>query len=205
MRDDLAELAQATKGFMPHDEGLGLYRAALSAGSRGPIVEVGSYCGKSTVYIGAAASEVGATVFTIDHHRGSEEMQAGWEHHDTSLVDASSGRMDSLPLLRQTLESAGLEETVVAIVGDAATVARHWTTPAAMVFIDGGHGPIPAHADYDGWAHHVLLGGLLAIHDVFPDPAAGGRPPYEIYCRALESGTFETHDHVGSLRVLRRV
>ena len=97
----------------------------------------------------------------------------------------------------------GLEETVVAIVGDAATVAHHWTTPAAMVFIDGGHGPIPAHADYDGWAHHVLPGGLLAIHDVFPDPADGGRPPYEIYCRALESGDFEHHAHVGSLRVLQ--
>ncbi len=205
MRSDLMELAQAAKGFMPHDEGLGLYRAVLAAGAEGPIVEVGSYCGKSTVYIGAAAVEVGATVFTIDHHRGSEEMQSGWEHHDDSLVDTHSDRMDSLPALRRTLEAAGLEDTVVAIVGDAATVARHWRTPAAMVFIDGGHGPIPAHADYDGWAHHVLPGGLLAIHDVFPDPADGGRPPYEIYRRALDSGDFTDHTQVGSLRVLQRV
>lgn len=204
MNADLAALACGVKGFMPHDEGLGLHRAALEVGAGGVIVEVGSYCGKSTVYIGSAAVEVGATVFTIDHHRGSEEMQAGWDHHDTSLVDVRTGRMDSLPVLRETLEASGLEDVVVAMVGDAATIANHWTTPTAMVFIDGGHGPVPAHADYDGWAHHVVSGGLLAIHDVFPDPDDGGRPPYEIYRRALESGHFDDHDHVGSLRVLRR-
>lgn len=204
MDPSLMELARATKGFMPHEEGLGLYRGAREVASIGPIVEVGSYCGKSTVYIGAAAQEAGSTVFTIDHHRGSEEMQAGWEHHDTTLIDDVSGRMESLPELRRTLERAGLETTVVAIVGEASVVASNWTTPAAMVFIDGGHGPIPAHADYDGWAHHVVPGGLLAIHDVFPDPADGGRPPYEIYQRALESGDFADHDMVGSLRVLQR-
>jgi len=196
VRADLASLAERVKGFMPHDEGMALFDAATEAGGRGPIIEVGSYCGKSTVYLGAAAEQVGSTVFTIDHHRGSEEMQAGWEHHDQSLVDGRTGRMDSLPELRRTLEEAGLETTVV---------ARHWTTPAAMVFIDGGHGPVPAHADYDGWAHHVMPGGLLAIHDVFPDPADGGRPPFEIYCRALDDGMFVDHRVVGSLRVLRRV
>jgi len=205
VRADLASLAERVKGFMPHDEGMALFDAATEAGGRGPIIEVGSYCGKSTVYLGAAAEQVGSTVFTIDHHRGSEEMQAGWEHHDQSLVDGRTGRMDSLPELRRTLEEAGLETTVVAVVGDAAVVARHWTTPAAMVFIDGGHGPVPAHADYDGWAHHVMPGGLLAIHDVFPDPADGGRPPFEIYCRALDDGMFVDHRVVGSLRVLRRV
>ena len=200
----LRALAEGAKGFMPADEGLALYRAAAEVCPVGPVVEVGSYCGKSTVYLGAAAQEHGSTVFTIDHHRGSEEMQAGWEHHDTTLVDDVTGRMDSLPVLRSTLEEAGLEDTVVAMVGDAGVIARHWITPAAMVFIDGGHGPIPAHADYDGWAHHVMPGGLLAIHDVFPDPADGGRPPYEIYLRALDSGDFLDHAHVGSLRVLRR-
>ena len=205
MDSKLHELARATKGFMPDDEGLGLYRAAVATEGRGPIVEVGSYCGKSTVYLGAGAREVGASIFTVDHHRGSEEMQAGWEHHDSSVIDEETGRLDSLPLLRRTLEAARLEDIVVAMVGDVAQVAAHWTTPVSMVFIDGGHGPIPAHADYDGWAHHIMPGGLLAIHDVFPNPAHGGRPPYEVYLRAIESGDFADHDEVGSLRVLRRV
>ena len=202
MNPELAALAQRVKGFMPHNEGLALYRAAAEAASQGPLVEIGSYCGKSAVYLGAAAAASGGVLFTIDHHRGSEEMQAGWEHHDAELVDPQTGRMDSLPVLRQTLIDAGLEETVVAIVGDSVTIAAHWPS-AALVFIDGGHGEAPAHADYEAWAPKVMPGGLLAIHDVFPDPADGGRPPHEIWLRALEDGLVE-HAAEGSLRVLRK-
>ncbi len=202
MNPELAALAQRVKGFMPHNEGLALYRAAAEAASQGPLVEIGSYCGKSAVYLGAAAAASGGVLFTIDHHRGSEEMQAGWEHHDAELVDPQTGRMDSLPILRQTLIDAGLEETVVAIVGDSVTIAAHWPS-AALVFIDGGHGEAPAHADYEAWAPKVMPGGLLAIHDVFPDPADGGRPPYEIWLRALDDG-FIGFAAEGSLRVLRK-
>lgn len=202
MNPELAALAQQVKGFMPHDEGLALYRAAAEVAERGPLVEIGSYCGKSAVYLGAAAAAAGGVLFTIDHHRGSEEMQAGWEHHDPGLTDPRTGRMDSLPVLRQTLIDAGLESTVVAIVGDSVTVAAHWSS-AALVFIDGGHGPAPAHADYEAWSSKVMPGGLLAIHDVFPDPADGGRPPYEIWLRALDDG-FVEHSAAGSLRVARR-
>ena len=202
MNPELAALAQRVKGFMPHDEGLALYRAAAEVASLGPLVEIGSYCGKSSVYLGAAAAECGGSLFTIDHHRGSEEMQAGWEHHDAELVDQRTGRMDSLPVLRQTLIDAALDDTVVAIVGDSVTVAAHWSS-AALVFIDGGHGEAPAHADYDAWSPKVMPGGLLAIHDVFPDPADGGRPPYEIWLRARDDG-FTEHAAHGSLRVVAR-
>jgi MMP 1-O-methyltransferase len=204
MNPELEAIAKAARGFMPADEGLALYEAARASGGSGPIIEVGSYCGKSGIYLGAGAAEVGSVVFTIDHHRGSEEMQAGWDHHDLELID-DFGRMDSLPFLRRTIAQAGLEETVVCLVGHAEVIGRHWTTPAAMVFIDGGHGPIPAHQDYDMWAPHVQQGGLLAIHDVFPNPADGGRPPYEILCRAIESGEFEEVSSTGSLRILRRI
>lgn len=202
MNPELAALAQQVKGFMPHREGLALYRAAAAAAPLGPLVEIGSYCGKSAMYLGAAAAAAGGVLFTVDHHRGSEEMQAGWEHHDPELVDSRTGRMDSLPVLRQTLIDAGLEDTVVAIVGDSVAVATHFGS-AALVFIDGGHGEAPAHADYEAWSPKVMPGGLLAIHDVFGDPADGGRPPYEIWLRALDDG-FTDHDTEGSLRVLRR-
>ena len=204
MRNDLEIAARSARGFMPHDEGLGLYQAALQVNAAGPIVEVGSYCGKSTIYLGAAAIESGSIVFTIDHHRGSEEMQQGWEHHDAEVVDPITGRIDSLPELRRNLEGAGLENVVVPIVGDSAVVAQHWATAISMLFIEGGHGSEPAHADYESWAPKVATGGFLAIHDVFADPADGGRPPYEIYSRALEEGDFEQHSNVGSLQVLRR-
>ena len=202
MNPALAALAQQVKGFMPHDEGLALYRAAAEVASLGPLVEIGSYCGKSAVYLGAAAAELGGVLFTIDHHRGSEEMQAGWEHHDPELVDPRTGRMDSLPALRRTLIDAGLEDTVVAIVDDSPAVAAHFGD-VALVFIDGGHGAAPAHADYEAWSPKVMPGGLLAIHDVFPNPADGGRPPDEIWLRALDDGFIE-HAAEGSLRVVRR-
>jgi len=204
MPADLLEHARAARGFMPEDEGRLLHRLARERLPHGPVLEVGSYCGKSAVWLGAAARQVGGTVFTVDHHRGSEENQPGWEHHDPSLVDPESGRMDTLPHFRRTIASAGLEEQVVAVVGPSATVARHWRTPLSLLFVDGGHGERPAHDDYDGWAPWVQPGGLLVVHDVFPDPADGGRPPYEIYLRALDSGSFAQVDVVGSMRALVR-
>ena len=199
------EVVARTKGFMPTDEGEYLHELALASLPRGPVLEVGTYCGKSAILLGAAAAALGGVVFTLDHHRGSEENQAGWEHHEPDLVDDRIGRMDTLPVFRRTLFDAGLEGSVVAVVGDSPTVARIWSTPCALVFIDGGHGEEPADQDYRLWTPKVAPGGLLAVHDVFPDPADGGRPPYErIYLPALASGTFEEVSATGSLRVLRR-
>jgi predicted O-methyltransferase YrrM len=203
--EDLLTHARAAKGFMPDDEGLLLYRSARAQLPLGPVLEVGTYCGKSAIYLGAAAREVGGTVFTVDHHRGSEENQAGWEHHDASLVDPATGQMDTLPAFRRGLAAAGLEDLVVAVVGASTTVSAHWRTPLSMVFIDGGHAEVHATNDYVGWAPWVSHGGLLVIHDVFPDPADGGRPPYDIYLRARASGDFVDAEALGSMRVLRRV
>jgi predicted O-methyltransferase YrrM len=200
----LRAAAEAARGFMPPDEGLALYDAAASLDVDGPLLEIGSYCGKSSIYLGAAAKQRGTVVFALDHHRGSEENQPGWEWHEPDLVDPAVGRIDTLPTFRRTVHDAGLEGTVIAVVGDSPAVARHWATPLALLFIDGGHGTEPAHRDYEQWTPHVAPGGLLLIHDVFPDPADGGRPPFEIYCRAVESGEFADVSATGSLRVLRR-
>ena len=208
----LLEAARRTRGFMPDDEGEALFEAALRAGhadlpaAKPPtFVEIGAWCGKSTVYLGAAAEATGAVLLSVDHHRGSEENQPGWEYHEADLVDQEAGRIDTLLHWRRTISSTGLESSVVGIVGDSPTVATRWDRPLAFCFVDGGHGEEPAWADYRGWSPHVVIGGWLAIHDVFPDPADGGRPPYELYCAALESGEFVEDTACGSLRVLRRV
>ncbi len=190
------------KGFLDPAEGEALYRAALAEAPRAPCVEIGSYCGKSTLYLGAACKAVGGTLFCIDHHRGSEENQPGWEWHDAELWDEAAGALDSLPALRRTLRAADLEESVVPVVGRSALIARHWRTPISLLFIDGGHTRAAADADYEGWTPRLMAGGVLAIHDVFPDPAKGGRPPFEIYRRALENG-FAEIAAVKSLRLLR--
>ena len=197
--------AEAARGFMPPDEGVALHEAALLVSdSAAPMLEIGSYCGKSGIYLGSAAKERNTILFALDHHRGSEENQPGWEWHEPDLVDPEVGVIDTLPRFRRTIFDAGLEGTVVALVGDSPTVGSRWAIPLSFLFIDGGHGSEPAHRDFELWTPWIEDGGILAIHDVFPDPADGGRPPYEIYCRAIESGEFTDISATGSLRVLRR-
>ena len=206
MDDAVRAFAEAARGFMPPDEGLALHDAAVAAAgwSTGPFLEVGSYCGKSSIYLGAAAQATGRVLFAVDHHRGSEENQPGWEWHEPDLVDPAVGKMDTLPLFRRAVHDAGVEGSVIAVVGESPLVAAYWTTPLAFLFVDGGHGVEPARADFTGWPPHVAAGGTLAIHDVFPDPADGGQAPYEeIYLPALAAG-FEEVSVTGSLRVLRR-
>ena len=205
MPDKLRQAAEAARGFMPPDEGLALYQTAADYAHVGPIAEIGTYCGKSTIYLAAAAGSAGQLVVTVDHHRGSEEIQPGWEHHDAELVDPATGRMDSLPFFRSALAAAGLEEHVVAVIGTSTDVARVWRTPLGMLFIDGGHSEQLVVADYEGWAPWVAPGGALAFHDIFPDPADGGQGPYRVYLRALNSGAFKEVGVTGSLRVLERV
>lgn len=205
MPAELQQAADEATGFMPADEGTELFDQACSALPHGPALEIGTYCGKSAIYLGAAASLVGGTVLTVDHHLGSEEHQPGWEYHDTTLVDPAFNRFDTLGRFRGTLAGAGLEEHVVAIVGRSTTVAALWNTPLALLFIDGGHTDEAAQNDYIGWARWVRAGGRLLIHDVFPDPTDGGQAPFRIFRRALDSGAFEQRAVVGSLRVLERV
>ena len=208
MTDVLAAF-EAARGFMPLDEGLALHAAAKEATAGPatpglPLLEVGTYCGRSTILLADAARSAGTVVVTVDHHRGSEEQQPGWEYHDPSLVDPVTGLMDTLPEFRRTLHAAGLEDHVVAVVGRSPQVARLWRQPLALVFVDGGHTDEHASADYEGWAPLIAEGGLLVVHDVFPDPADGGQAPYRVYRRALASGVFGEVSVTGSLRVLRR-
>jgi len=201
---ELRAVSDAAKGFLPAAEADALYDAAWAMAPYGPLLEVGTYCGKSATFLGAAAKLRGGLAVTVDHHRGSEENQPGWEWHDPELVDPAVGVMDTLPFFRRTMHAAGLEDVVVAVVGQSATVAALWSTPLALLFIDGGHAVEQCINDYRSWSPKVQSGGALAIHDVFTEPADGGLAPYEhIYLPALDDGFVEVR-HVGSLRVLRK-
>ena len=200
-------LARTLRGFMPDDEGLALTNAALNAGERfrgGSFLEIGAWCGKSAVYLGAAAEATGSVLFSLDHHHGSEENQEGWEHFEADLVDPADGRLNTLPHWQRSIARADLESTVIGLVGDSTVVASHWSQPLSLLFIDGGHGDEPAWADYRNWTPFVRTGGLLVIHDVFEDPADGGRPPYELWLEATRSGAFVPVSQTGSLRVLEK-
>lgn len=204
MPADLLIHANAAKGFMPADEGAFLHHIAREQLPHGPALEIGTYCGKSAIYLGAAAREVGGQVLTIDHHRGSEENQSGWEHHDPSLVDDEFDLMDTLPVFRKAIARAGLEDQVTAVIGRSTSVATWWRTPVSMLFIDGGHSEIHAQNDYSGFAQWLIPGGMLVIHDVFERSADGGQAPFHVWQRAIDSGSFAPVKTVGSMRVLTR-
>jgi predicted O-methyltransferase YrrM len=193
------------KGFLAEEEGEALYAAAKQRAPHGTCLEIGGYCGKSALYIGTACAEAQEILFSVDHHRGSEENQPGWEYFDETLWDEEAQALDTLPIFRRTIRQANLEGTVVPIVGRSIDIANRWRTPLSFLFIDGGHTMEHALNDYRGWTPHLMGGGLLAIHDVFPDPADGGRPPYEIYQRALASDLFVEDAAIQSLRILRRL
>jgi MMP 1-O-methyltransferase len=205
--EELLILAEKVNGFMPRSEGLALYRQALAHGQQVPAgtwLEIGAWCGKSAVYLGAAGEATNSVLYSLDHHHGSEENQEGWQHFDETLVDENDGRLNTLPTWQRTIADAGLESTVVGLIGQSTVVARHFDQPLDLLFIDGGHGHDVAWADYEAWTPKVTNGGLLLIHDVFENPEHGGRPPYEIYQAALSSARFSDVTQEGSLRVLRR-
>ena len=195
----------SVKGFIDHNEGICLYNHALKSSKKGPILEIGSYCGKSTIYLATAAKEYNGCVYSVDHHTGSEENQVGWEYHDIELFDEETGRINSFPEFMRSLRKANLLVTVVPIVSDSLLVSRYWKIPLSMVFIDGGHTMEAALNDFNNWKDKIIKGGILAIHDVFPNPDDGGRPPYEIYKKALSEGNFKEVEVVKSMRILEKL
>ena len=195
----------SVKGFLSEEEGEKLYRLALESSKKAPILELGSYCGKSTIYIGSAVKENKSLLYAVDHHRGSEEHQVGEEYHDPDLYDAAVDALDSLPALRTNLRSFGLEESVVPIVGSSEMVGRFWNINLSMVFIDGGHSLESALADYRIWSCRLISGGYLAIHDVFEDPSLGGQAPRKIFELAQQSGLFQRETLYQTLGVLKKL
>ena len=195
----------AIKGFLLKEEGESLYLAAKKYSKRGPCLEIGSYCGKSALYIGSAVKENNQLLYSIDHHKGSEEQQPGEEFFDPDLLDETGNSINSLPFFLDTISKAGLKDIVIPMVSTSVEVSKEWTKPLAMVFIDGGHSEKAANEDYDAWNPHIIPGGLLAIHDVFPNPEDGGRPPFNIYTKAKKSGLFKEVDMIGSLALLEKL
>lgn len=205
MIPDLPANIDEIKGFLAADEAQALYTQALQASVAGPVLEIGSYCGKSTIYLGLACKRNNSTVFALDHHRGSEEHQQGEFFHDPELYDNGERLMDSFREFRRNIHQAGLDDVVVPVVAGSEIAARHWQTPLAMVFIDGGHSLDAALTDYRCWMPHLMRGGILAMHDLFADAHAGGQAPYAVYRMALASGLFESLDQINSLGLLRRL
>ena len=205
MRINLPIDINTVKGFLDPIEGEALYLYAKQYVRNDPCLEIGSYCGKSSVYLGSAVKENGQKLYSIDHHKGSEEQQPGEEYFDSDLINAEGNGIDTLPFFLETIEKSKLDKFVIPIVSTSEEAYKDFTLNFDMVFIDGGHSEKAAQKDYELWSQRITKGGLLAIHDVFPNPEDGGRPPYNIYRRALESGNFKKLEMIKTLGLLKKV
>ena len=193
------------KGFLDKTEGQALYQFACSVASLGPCLEVGSYCGKSALYLGTACRETDNVLFSIDHHRGSEEQQPGELYFDPDLFDFNTFSINTFPSFKKTIIGAHLEDTVVPLVCTSSMAAKAWQTPLGLVFIDGGHAYETVKEDYDLWHRHIVFGGYLIMHDIYSDPQKGGQAPYHVYRQAVETGLYEETPIIGSLGILKRI
>jgi MMP 1-O-methyltransferase len=196
--------AAEIKGFLDEDEAERLFCLALSASKIGPCLEIGSYCGKSAIYLGTACKENKSVLFSLDHHSGSEEQQPGQEYFDPDLLNQATGKIDTLRLFRKTIDDFDLENTVVPVIGRSEVVGSSWNTPLSLLFIDGGHAYESVLNDYQIWAKHVMKYGYLVFHDIFPDPSQGGQAPYLVYQQAVASGLYEVLPVFKSLGILKK-
>lgn len=198
------DLLNSIKGFMSDEEVTRLFRVAKKASSMGPVLEIGSYCGRSAAVIGQACKENNSVLYSIDHHMGSEEQQPGEEYFDPELFDQRTGGINTFPLFRETLKKTSLEDTVIPIVSNSKTAGKMWQTGLAMVFIDGGHSFEAANNDFQTWSPHIIEGGYLVIHDIFFNPEEGGQPPRQVYEIALSTGMYTALEMTQTLGVLKR-
>jgi predicted O-methyltransferase YrrM len=192
------------KGFLPNGEAEALYAMAIAQTDLGSLLEVGSFCGRSAVYLGMAAKLGGRKLFSVDHHCGSEEHQWGEPYHDPEHWDNSAARVDTLPSFRRTLRLCDLDDVVIPVITRSELLAPLWTMPLAMVFIDGGHSETQANADCLMWAKHLVSGGVMAIHDIFECPNDGGQAPYLAMQAVMAEYRLVLIERVDSLVFLRR-
>jgi MMP 1-O-methyltransferase len=193
-------LAMRAKGWMPDDQGMMLWRTAYNGLDVDDLaVEVGAYCGKSTIYLGDACRQRGARLYSVDHHRGSPEHQKGQPFFDPETYFEPLDVVDTLPSWRANITYAGLEDTVIGVVGDSKIIGDDWAEGSLrLLFIDGGHESAQVKADYDAWMPTLEADGFLLLHDV--DPGVG---PYEVWKQAHNDGFHEIFAQ-GSLKVLTR-
>ena len=192
------------KGFLSKEEGKKLQEIFKKVHTLGPVLEVGTYCGKSALCFAKIAKDFDSTVFTVDHHTGSEEHQLGEEYHDRDLYDNRLHKFNTLPELLSNLIGSGLGSYIIPIVNDSVSSSKNFKKDVSVLFIDGGHSLQAAINDYDSWKDKIAIGGYLLIHDVFPNPADGGRPPFEIYNLAKKSGKFEDLGIFKTLAMLKK-
>ena len=193
------------KGFLSDKEAKKLQELFLKVHHLGSVLEIGTYCGKSALNFSDVAKDVNGIIYTVDHHTGSEEHQLGEEYHDSELFDERLKKFNTLPEFLNNLKSKKMAKFIIPIIDKSQNASNFFSEKISLLFIDGGHSFETALSDYNAWKDKICADGLLVIHDVFPNPKDGGRPPYEIYTLARESKEFDDLGIYETLGILKKV
>jgi predicted O-methyltransferase YrrM len=193
------------KGFLSDKEAKKLQELFLNVHHLGAVLEIGTYCGKSTLNFAHVAKKINGLVFTVDHHTGSEEHQLGEEYHDEDLFDKRLNKFNTLPEFLKNIRSSNLGQFIIPLINKSSEASETFSELISMLFIDGGHSSEAAFSDYNSWKDKISSGGLLVIHDVFPNPEDGGRPPFEIYSAAQKSKEFDDLGIYETLGILKKI
>jgi predicted O-methyltransferase YrrM len=184
--DQVAAIAGQIEGWLSEPQGRALYAAAAACSGRGAIVEIGSWKGRSTVWLAHGAAVAGQKVLAIDPHVGSRE-----DPHERTL-DA----------FLANLERAGAAASVEPLVMTSAEAVRRIDGPVELLFVDGDHSPEGARSDADRWLPRVMEGGTVMFHDVATSGYSGPRRVFQQ--RICRSRQFHRIRRVGSMAIAER-
>jgi MMP 1-O-methyltransferase len=184
--EDVRRVAASVDGWLSDEQGCALFEAAAAATGRGHIVEIGSWKGRSTVWLAAGARLRGAKVYAVDPHIGSrEDPQAA-----------------TLAEFRENLARAGVADHVEPLVMTSAEAVRVIDGEIELLFIDGDHSYEGVRRDAALWLPRLVEGGTVMFHDV---GTAGYSGPRRVFRRSIcWSAGFEGIERVGSMVLARR-
>jgi len=184
--DDITRVKEITgkmDGWLAEGEGQLLYNLAKKC-DRGAIVEVGSWKGKSTIWL-ASGSKKGkkAIVYAIDPHIGSPE------HHKMF------GKVWTFEEFKKNIKKAGVDDIIVPMVKKSEEAAKNFDKPVGLAFIDGAHEYDMVALDYSLWFPKMVDGGVMAFHDTILSPG----PAKLVEEKLCRSSRFKNISFVGSI------
>lgn len=149
-------------GWLTDIEGVGLYLAAKHGPGEGSIVEIGSFKGKSTIWLAKGSKRVDREkVYAVDTHLGSPEHRPGGEFASHMPSEGTTELV-----FRQSIRQADVEDWVLPLIMSSDDAFKAWRDPIRLLFIDAEHTYEAVRNDFRNWQQHVVVGGLVAFHDV---------------------------------------
>jgi MMP 1-O-methyltransferase len=188
--EETKKSTERVEGFLSDSEGETLYNLAKNCKGNGVIVEIGSWKGKSTIWLGSG-SKAGnkVKVYAIDPHTGSSEHQK------------ESEKVWTFEEFKKNITNAKVDDIISPIVKTSEEAAKNFNEPIELIFIDGAHEYESVKLDYDLWFPKVLNDGIMA----FDDTVGWEGPKQVVDDNVYKSNHFKKVKIVDSITLAQKV